>query len=107
MKLADCTKADLLWVIRRMCQLNLSDRELRIALCDLEDRKETERIAKAQRLLDIQRDATQQYAEIIRLYEGKPISAVPMAVLEEADAALAEARAADRKWRKLMGVKVK
>lgn len=104
MKLADCTKADLLWVIRRMCQLNLSDRELRIALRDLEDRKETERIAKAQRLLDIQRDATQQYAEIIRPYEGKPISTVPMAVLKKADAALAEARKADKQWRKLMGV---
>lgn len=104
MKLTDCTKADLLWVIRRMCQLNLSDRELRIALCDLEDRKETKRIEKAQRLLDIQRDATQQYAEIIRLYEGKPISTVPMAALKKADAALAEARKADKQWRKLMGV---
>lgn len=104
MKLTDCTKADLLWVIRRMCQLNLSDRELRIALCDLEDRKETERIEKARRLLDIQRDATQQYAEIIRLYEGKPISTVPMAALKKADAALAEARKADKQWRKLMGV---
>lgn len=107
MKLTDCTKADLIWVIKRMCQLNLSDRELHTALRDLEHYKERERTGKAQQQLEIQRDATQRYIKILRTYEGKPISAVPMAVLEEADAALAEARAADRKWRKLMGVKVK
>ena len=107
MKLTDCTKADLIWVIKRMCQLNLSDRELRTALRDLEYYKERERTGKAQRQLEIQRAATNRYIEMLRPYEGKPITAVPMAVLEEADAALAEARAADRKWRKLMGVKMK
>lgn len=107
MKLTDCTKADLIWVIKRMCQLNLSDRELRTALRDLEYYKEREQTAKAQQQLEIQRAATQRYIKILRTYEGKPITAVPMAVLEEADAALAEARAADRKWRKLMGVKMK
>ena len=107
MKLNDCTKADLLWLIKRMCQLNLSDRALHTALRDLEYHKEREQTGKAQQQLEIQRAATNRYIEILRAYEGKPISAVPMAVLEEADAALAEARAADRKWRKLMGVKVK
>ena len=107
MKLTDCTKADLIWVIKRMCQLNLSDRELRTALRDLEYYKERERTGKAQRQLEIKRAATNRYIEMLRPYEGKPITAVPMAVLEEADAALAEARAADRKWRKLMGVKMK
>ncbi len=105
MKLTDCTKADLLWLIKRMRQLNLSDRELHTALRDLEYHKEQERSEKAHQLLKKQQDATQRYVEIIRPYEGKPLSAVPMAVLEEADAALAEARAADRKWRKLMGIK--
>ena len=107
MKLTDCTKADLIWVIKRMCQLNLSDRELHTALRDLEYYKEREQTGKAQQQLEIQRAATNRYIVILRAYEGKPISAVPMAVLEEVDAALAEARAADRKWRKLMGVKVK
>ena len=104
MKLTDCTKSDLIWVIKRMCQINLSDRELRTALRDLEYYKEQEQTGKAQQQLEIQRAATNRYIEILRAYEGKPISAVPMAVLKEA---LAEARAADRKWRKLMGVKVK
>ena len=107
MKLTDCTKADLIWVIKRMCQLDLSDRVLHIALRDLEYYKEREQTGKAQQQLEIKRDATQRYIEMLRPYEGKPITAVPMAVLEEADAALAEARAADRKWRKLMGVKMK
>lgn len=105
MKLNDCTKADLLWLIKRMCQLNLSDRALHTALRDLEYHKEREQTGKAQQQLEIQRAATNRYIEILRAYEGKPISAVPMAVLEEADAALAEVREADRKWRKLMGIK--
>lgn len=48
MKLTDCTKADLIWVIKRMCQLNLSDRGLHTALRDLEYYKEREQTGKAQ-----------------------------------------------------------
>ncbi len=107
MKLTDCTKSDLIWVIKRMCQLDLSDRVLHIALRDLEFHLGQQRIEKAHQLLKKQQDATRRYVEIIRPYEGKPISAVPMDALKKADAALAEAREADRKWRKLMGVKVK
>lgn len=106
MKLTDCTKADLLWLIKRMCQLNLSERELRIALRDLEFYKEQQRNEKAHQMLKKQQDATQRYVDILRDYEGKPIKDVPMAVLKEADAALAEAKAADKQWRKLMGIKV-
>ena len=76
MKLADCTKADLIWVIRRMCQLNLSDRELHTALRDLEYYKEQEQTGKARQQLEIQRAATNRYIEILRAYEGKPISAM-------------------------------
>lgn len=106
MKLTDCTKADLLWLIKRMCQLNLSERLLHIALCDLEYHKEQQKNERAHQLLKTQQDATRRYADILREYEGKPIKDIPMIVLNEADAALAEAQAADKQWRKLMGIKV-
>ena len=106
MKLTDCTKADLLWLIKRMCQLNLSERELRIALRDLEFYKEQQRNEKAHQMLKKQQDATTRHVATLQGYGGKPIKDVPMAVLKEADAALAEAKAADKQWRKLMGIKV-
>ena len=40
-------------------------------------------------------------------YEGMPLLEVPMDVLQQADAALAESRAANKQWAKLMGVKMK
>ena len=52
-----------------------------------------------------ERVATEQYIDLLRRYEGKAIKDIPPKTLEQADAALSRARAADRVWRKLMGVK--
>ena len=98
-KLEKCSKPELIWVIRRMCQYALSERELRLALNDLKYKRESDRIEKANALL------TEQYIDLLRLYEGKAIKDIPPKTLERADAALSRARAADRAWRKLMGVK--
>lgn len=35
MNLSDCTKADLLWIVKTMCKYDLSERSLRLALRDL------------------------------------------------------------------------
>ena len=43
-KLEKCSKPELIWVIRRMCQYALSERELRLALNDLEYKRESDRI---------------------------------------------------------------
>ena len=80
MNLSDCTKADLLWIIKAMCKYDLSDRNLRLALNDL---------------------------ELLKPYEGMPLTEVPRDVWRQADAALAESRAANKQWAKLMGVKMK
>lgn len=107
MKLSDCTKADLLWIIKTMCKYDLSDRTLRLALNDLAYEKERERIDRADQLVKTARDASQRYIELLKPYEGMPILDVPLDVLKQADAALAESRAANKQWAKLMGVKMK
>ena len=104
-KLEKCSKPELIWVIRRMCQYALSERELRLALNDLKYKRESDRTEKANALLTEQRVATEQYIDLLRRYEGKAIKDIPPKTLERADAALSRARAADRAWRKLMGVK--
>ena len=107
MKLSDCTKADLIWIIETMCKYDLSDRNLRLALNDLEYAKEQERFDRGDQLAKTARDAFQRYVELLKPYEGMPLMDVPMDVLQQADAALAESRAANKQWAKLMGVKMK
>lgn len=107
MKLSDCTKADLLWIIKTMCKYDLSDRNLRLALNDLEYEKEQERLARADQALQASSAASQRYVELLKPYEGMPLIEVPMDVLKQADAALAESHAANMQWAKLMGVKMK
>lgn len=107
MNLSDCTKADLLWIIKTMCKYDLFDRNLRLALNDLEYEKERERFDRADQALRASSVATQRYIELLKPYEGTPLMEVPMDVLEQADVALAESRAANKQWAKLMGVKMK
>lgn len=107
MNLSDCTKADLLWIIKQMCKDELSDHRLQWALNDLEREKERKRLDRADQLVKTARDASQRYIELLEPYEGMPLVDVPMDVLQQADAALAESRAANKQWAKLMGVKAK
>lgn len=107
MNLSDCTKADLLWIIKQICKDELSDHRLQWALNDLEYEKERERLDCAKQLLQVSSAASQRYIELLKPYEGMPLIEVPMDVLQQADAALAESTAANKQWAKLMGVKVK
>ena len=107
MKLSDCTKADLLWIIKTMCKYDLSALSLQRALNDLEWEKERDRLARADQALQASSAAYQRYIELIKPYEGMPLTDVPMDVLKQADAAMAESRAANKQWAKLMGVKMK
>ena len=107
MNLSDCTKADLLWIIKAMCKYALSDLSLQRALNDLEWEKERDRLARADQALQTASAASQRYIEFLIPYEGMPLLEVSMDVLKQADAALAESRAANAQWAKLMGVKMK
>lgn len=107
MNLSDCTKVDLIWIIKTMCKYDLSERSLRLALNDLEYEKEQERFDRADQLAKNAHDASQRYIELMKPYEGMPLMDVPMDILQQADAAMAESHAANKQWAKLMGVKVK
>lgn len=90
-----------------MCKYDLSDLSLQRALNDLEWEKEQDRLARADQALQTASAASQRYIELLEPYEGMPLIEVPMDVLKQADAALAESRAANAQWAKLMGVKMK
>jgi hypothetical protein len=104
MTLSQCTKADLLWIIKRLqirCRYDV-DR----ALNDLAYEKEKERIAEAERCYKLADKKRREYLEILEPYDGKKIVDIPLSVLKKADKAMKEAQDADNRWAKLMGLDI-
>lgn len=107
MKLKKCTKAELLWVIEQAEKLSLGDIHYWIdrALDDLEYKKELDRIEKAKKLAETAFQASQEYVDILKPYEGQKISDIPLDVLNKADSAMKRSREANKKWARLIGIK--
>lgn len=106
MKLTDCTKPELIWVIEQAGKLSLGNTEYYInrALNDLQFQREMERIEKAEKLTEISRKATEEYVQLLKPYEGK-LSEVPLDVLRKADLAIKRSKEANEKYCRLMRVK--
>lgn len=108
MKLSQCTKAELIWVIEQAEKLSLGDIHywLDRALDDLKYKREMERIDKAKKLCEIANKAAQEYVELLKPYEGKKITDIPLDILKKADSALKRSRKANEMWAKLMSFEV-
>lgn len=104
MTLRDCTKEELIFVIKRLQFYSLSnDHCVQRALGDVEEEREARKLREAQRLSALQNQKMQEYISLMSPYDGAPLMDIPEDVFSRAHAALQEARAADIKWRKLMG----
>ena len=108
MTLKDCTKEELIFVIKRLqfYGLTTGDYYIRRALCDVEERREDKKHAEAMRLAAYSHQKRQEYIDLLTPYEGKPLIDIPDSVIKKADAAMKEAQKADRQWNKLMGIKI-
>ncbi|MEY8386697.1 hypothetical protein AALC17_05255 [Oscillospiraceae bacterium 38-13] len=105
MKLSDCTKEELIFVIERLQLYNLSDNYyIQRVLCDVEERRESRRLEEARCLSALFSQKWQEYIDILSPYDGKLLKDIPPEVLNRADTAMKEVQAADMKWRKLMGI---
>lgn len=105
MKLKDCTKEELIFVIERLQLYTLSGTEyVQRALEDVEMRREERKHEEARRLAALQNQKMQEYISLMRPYEGRSLMDVPEDVLDQADAAIKEAHSTDMRWRKLMGI---
>ena len=96
MKLSDCTKADLLWVVKHLCSHYLSDGEyfLERTLNDLSLQKEQERLDAARKYAAITDSARKRWVSLMAPYGGWRLLDIPIDVIQEADAAMQEAVAA-------------
>lgn len=101
--LSDCTKADLLWIIKRMSVMR-GDYYLQRALNDLWYEKEKQRIAEADKYAELADAKRREYIELLGPYDGQPLLSIPMRVLNKADKLMKEAQEADKKYMKLIGI---
>ena len=106
MRLSECTKAELLWIIKRLSShyLDQGNYFLERTLIDLEYEREKKRIDDANKYAEIAANATERYVQLMRPYEGQRLADIPLAVLEGADAILKEMNAADKRFMKLLGI---
>lgn len=106
-KMTDCTKSELLWVVKQAEKLSLGNvsQYINRALIDLEYKRGIDRITKAKELAKISHKAAMEYVMILQPYEGKPIMDIPMEVLKKADLALKRSKNANTEYCKLMKIK--
>lgn len=99
-------KADLLWVVRRMCadMGPEGDIKLQRAMSELDYRREQALIKKADDAARRANTARKRIIDILAPYDKMSFLDIPTEVLEQAAAAEQEATAADKEWEKLMGI---
>lgn len=102
--LQKCTKEELLFLIDRMRHYNVGDNLFRFARRDLVNERLMRRERLAQEQSEIAHDARMQYLDLLEPYVGVALKDIPLEILEQAQALLDKAIAADKKWAQLVGM---
>lgn len=103
-RLANCTKAELIQIIKHLT--NGADQDLRLAraLDYIWYQRTDQRMDRADALAKRADDARRRYIAILAPYEGKRLMDIPTSVLDRGQRLLDEARRADKEWARLMGI---
>ena len=106
MTLKECTKDDLLYIIKRLSFPHRVEENYTIqrALVELEYQREDKKLKEAERLNKVADEKMAEYNSIISPYIGKSFAEIPDKVLKKAAAVLKEREAAEDKWMRLMGI---
>lgn len=102
-RLADCTKAELIQIIKHLT--NGADQDLRLAraLDYIWYQRTDQRMDRADALAKRADEARRRYIVLLAPYEGKRLMDIPTSVLDRGQRLLDEARKADKEWARLMG----
>ena len=103
-RLADCTKAELIQIIKHLT--NGADQDLRLAraLDYIWYQRTDQRMDRADALAKRAGEARRRYIALLAPYEGKRLMDIPTSVLDRGQRLLDEARRADKEWARLMGI---
>lgn len=104
MKLSDCTKAELLWVIQRAKEHSLGSINgyLDHALSDLYWKRAQDRLKREEAISQEADQVRGRFVELMRPYDGKRYMDIPRDVLEAAKTAIQRADKMDREYLKIM-----
>lgn len=108
MKLEDCTKDELIWMVNRVaCSCSSpgnAEYHISRALFDLEYERQKRASAEAHKIAEKAKEKWDEYFAALAPYKGQKFSDIPFEVLLKAEKAQKEALALDKKWNKLMGM---
>ena len=102
-RLADCTKAELIRIIKYLIGGDGQNLQLDRALDYIWYQRTDQRMDRADALAKQADEARRRYIALLAPYEGKRLMDIPASVLERCQRLLDEARAADKEWARLMG----
>lgn len=82
MKVSDCTKAELVWIVNWLT--GVAPQAVGRAMASLEQQKELSLAEKMDRLAQDAYEKQQRYFELLRQYDGAKLADIPLETLEEA-----------------------
>lgn len=105
MTLKDCTKEELIFVIKRLQLYNLSGSHyIQLALRDVEAERDRRKFDEAKRLSNYSFQKLQEFIALMASYDGKRLVDIPDSAFNKAYAAMREVKKAEREWNKIMGI---
>lgn len=107
MKLAECTKAELLFILGQLSRDFGTSFEIDRLLFRVESARNDRKYSKADEVLKRSRETLEAYNKLVEPYEGVPLKDIPDDVIHQANELLKAHVEADREWCRLMGIGVK
>lgn len=105
-RLKKSSKADLLVIVDSFRRHNLRSANwiLEMAFCNVDYEKEQRRLDMADSINQKIRATDEKCAELLRPYEGRKISDIPIETAHQATTLMAESRRLNERWFRLMGI---
>lgn len=106
MTLEQCTKEELIYIIKRLTNrpFEANKTYLNAILSELDLEREKIKMNEAERWSKIANDARKEYCDFLRKYEGWSLTDVPTEEVERAIELINTAEKADKKYLKLLGI---
>lgn len=103
MKLEDCTKEELMAVIRKAFSDSVSAMfSIKSALSEIESMRTAKNIQEAEKWAKLARDYRNEYYEILKRYGHTKVVDIPSEAIKKADECLKKARQCDRRYESCM-----
>ena len=103
MRLDDCTKEELMSIIRKAFSDSISAMfAIKSALSEIEAKRKNKSFQEAENWVRLAADYRNQYTEILKKYGHLKVIDMPKEALQKADNCLKQARMCDRKWEECM-----